>query len=72
MSSIMLTSCLTTRTTVTTIDTSCQAFKELSYLCKDPLFNENGELIQCSEDSDTVKTVKEIRGHNAGYRSICP
>lgn len=38
------------------VDTSCAAFKAISY----------------SRQHDTPETIAEIRGHNAAYDAICP
>ena len=48
-----LTACQTIQPTVT--DTSCQAFREITY----------------SATRDTPETVREVRGHNAAWRALC-
>lgn len=69
MSSMMLTACVTTRTTVVT-DTSCQAFKKISFYCPNPTEDGEGKIISCGE-GDTPETITEIREHNAAYDSMC-
>lgn len=59
----MLTGCETT----TIIDTSCDAFSPISYMC---VVEVDSDSFKCVE-GDTAETVKEIRMHNARYEELC-
>ena len=65
---MMPTACVMTRTTAV-IDTSCSAFRQISFYCPKPE-NKDNELISCGA-GDTAQTVIEIREHNAVYNQLC-
>ena len=52
---LTLSACQTTRTTGTIVDTSCSAFRPITY----------------SASQDTPETVAEIRAHNRAFAALC-
>ena len=53
---LTLSACTTTHTTGIVIDTSCSAFKPITY----------------SASEDTPETVSEVRAHNRAFTALCP
>lgn len=68
LSSLTLTACVTTQTTdtakVVVVDTSCKAFKKISFDCEPDTTG------HCAK-GDTDQTVKEVRQHNAAWSKLC-
>jgi hypothetical protein len=58
LTSSLLVGCTTLTTGASTryVDTSCEAFRQITY----------------SSSSDTPETVAEIRAHNRALKAICP
>lgn len=68
--SLALSGCLFQAHKSGTTDVSLDAFKRISFVCKEPVSDANGKLLDCGPGSDTAETVTEIREHNAVYDAL--